>query len=185
MLSLIQGVGKHRNHRGGSVDDMMARIRDRASADRDRHVAYHEMAHAIVAHVLGLEVVSISVDHGQMLMREDDRSHQLKNSSEDILGEDVDPMMKIVKVTLAGFLGERLGLGSSLPGSERLDLEVANALLRRMKDRKSQGMTLQNEVAGLLAAHEAILKLLAEQILEKRSMSGETFRQLFAPPPAG
>ena len=138
-----------------------------------------------MAHLLGLDVVSISVDGGQLVTRQDDRSHQLENSNEDILGEDVDPMMKIVKVTLAGFLGERLGLGSSLPGSERLDIEKANALLRRMKDRKGQGMALQSEVAGLLDEHKAALKLIAEKVLEERSMTSEEFLQLFAPPPAG
>ena len=161
---------------------MVTRIRDRASAHGDRHVAYHETAHAIVAHLLGLDVVSISVDDGQMVTRQDDRSHQLEDGNDDVMGEDVDSMMKIVKVTLAGFLGERLSLGSSIPGSERLDIEKANALLRRMKGRKGQGMALQKEVAGLLEEHKATLTLIAEKILEERSMTGEGFRKFFAQP---
>lgn len=63
-----------------SVDDVTDRLREQAKHERDRHVAYHEAAHAVVAHVYDRELISVSIDNGQTVIK-DERGDTILNAT--------------------------------------------------------------------------------------------------------
>jgi hypothetical protein len=163
-----------------SADDALERLRQKSKTLMARRIAYHEAGHAVVAHVYGRELVSISLDEGQTVVR-DERSEAILNGTDPVSPSDEAHVLQSIKIALAGHLGEIVGLGDAHPASASKDIKKASAMLKRLRGRVPTGLGLQDEVQAELIGKRDVLVRVAEALLAERRLGRERLTELMVP----
>src|SRR5207249_8804089 len=122
------------------IDDSMERIRQKAEAVMDRHVAYHEAGHALLAVLLGRSLTLVSLTKRQTVI--DGKPLEDMLAADEVTPEYSDYLLEDVQIAMGGYVGELVGTGKAYPNLGS-DLTRMNAVIRRIPNRMGQGFELQ------------------------------------------
>jgi ATP-dependent Zn protease len=152
--------------------------------EQKRHIAYHEAGHAVMAILMGREVKSVS-PKDQRTVLNSERLAAILGASGPLSAEDREHCEQELKIALAGYGGEVVGLGQpSFVTAYDSDISQGNVVHRALKERAGRegtGNALQDEVIGELTRNRDSLDRVAKALLVEGELTAERVRDLVKP----